>query len=64
METLRLDVPEECSSMVVLLNGRPIPFNSTNEIKKYVEKMRLRITGTSKQGKTYLVLVQREDSSL
>lgn len=64
METLRLDVPEECSSMVVLLNGRPIPFNSTNEIKNYVEKMRLRITGTSKQGKTYLVLVQREDSSL
>lgn len=64
METLRLDVPEECSNMVVLLNGRPIPFNSTNEIKKYVEKMRLRITGTSKQGKTYLVLVQREDSSL
>lgn len=64
METLRLDVPEECSSMVVLLNGRPIPFNSTNDIKKYVEKMRLRITGTSKQGKTYLVLVQREDSSL
>jgi len=64
MSTIKLDVHEQCSHMVMLLNGRPMFFDSTKEIQRYVEKMKLRITGTSVQGTTYLVIAQREDSSL
>ena len=64
MSTITLDVHEQCSHMVMLLNGKPMFFDSTKEIQRYVEKMKLRITGTSVQGTTYLVIAQREDSSL
>jgi hypothetical protein len=64
MSTIKLDVHEQCSHMVMLLNGKPMFFDSTKEIQRYVEKMKLRITGTSVQGTTYLVIAQREDSSL
>ncbi len=64
MKALKLNVPDQCSHMVMLLNGRPIFFESTKEIQRYVEKMKLRITGTSVQGRAYLVIAQKEDSSL
>lgn len=64
METIRLDIPSDCKQIVMLLNGGAINFNSTKSLQNYCEKMRLRVTGTSKQGQLYLVQVQREDSSL
>jgi len=64
METLNLNVPKECSLLVLLLNDKPLFFNSTKEIQRYVEKKKLRIIGTSSEGQSFLVQVQREDSSL
>jgi|DEB0MinimDraft_6_1074348.scaffolds.fasta_scaffold59882_3 hypothetical protein len=64
MDTIRLDIPSDCKYIVMLLNDVAINFNNTKALQHYCEKMRLRITGTSKQGQLYLVQVQREDSSL
>ena len=64
MQKIVFDVPKECSLLVMLLNGKPKFFNSTKEIQRYVEKKKLRIIGTSSEGQSFLVQVQREDSSL
>jgi|DEB0MinimDraft_10_1074344.scaffolds.fasta_scaffold07821_5 hypothetical protein len=64
MKTLLLDVPKQCSSIVVLFNNCAINFNSTNQVRKYCEAMRLRINDTATQGSIFLITVQREDSSL
>jgi len=64
METLRIDVPKECSTIALLYNRNVLNFNDTKSVQRYCEKMRLRIIGTATQGTLYLVQAIKEDSSL
>ena len=64
METLEIDVPKECSIIVLLMNDVAMNFNSTSELQRHCKRARLRITGTATQGTTFLVQAQKEDNSL
>jgi hypothetical protein len=64
METLRLDVPRECSTIALLYNRNVLNFNDTKSVQRYCEKMRLRIIGTSTQGTLFLIQAIKDDSSL
>tara|TARA_R100000664_G_scaffold16820_1_gene25638 strand:- start:3199 stop:3486 length:288 start_codon:yes stop_codon:yes gene_type:complete len=64
METLEIDVPKECSIIVLLMNDVAMNFNSTSELQRHCRRARLRIIGTATQGTTFLVQAQKEDNSL
>ena len=64
METLRIDVPKECSTVALLYNRNVLNFNDTKSVQRYCEKMRLRIIGTATQGTLFLIQAIKEDSSL
>ena len=40
METLRLDVPRECSTIALLYNRNVLNFNDTKSVQRYCEKLR------------------------
>ena len=64
METLRIDVPKECSTIALLYNRNVLNFNDTKSVQRYCEKMRLRIIGTATQGTLFLIQAIKEDSIL
>lgn len=59
-----LDMPYECSQIAVLLHNNVIMFESTRDAERYCKRMKLRVTGRDKQGKTYLITAQKEDNTL